>query len=319
MMSDIVGLHHVTAISGDAQANHDFYVKVLGQRMVKKTVNFDAPDVYHLYYADGAGTPGTVMTFFPFPNARRGRVGRGQVVFTHYAVPQGSLDYWAERIAAHGGKAVAKHDAFGAARLIATDPEGLGLVFVEVAEDARAPWTGADVPAEYAVRGFEGVTLGVSGEEATAAILTGIFGYERVGEEVSDSAEGAMRRIVRFAQPGVAAGVVDLLIDPALPDGIEAAGTVHHVAFRVEDRAAQDRVRKAVAAQGHHVTPQIDRDYFYAIYFRTPEGILFEVATDEPGFDRDEPMETLGEALKLPSQHEHLRPRLEETLPKLVA
>ncbi|MEL6765724.1 MAG: VOC family protein [Pseudomonadota bacterium] len=319
MMSDIVGLHHVTAISGDAQANHDFYVKVLGQRMVKKTVNFDAPDVYHLYYADGTGTPGTVMTFFPFPGARQGRVGRGQVVFTHYAVPQGSLDYWAERIAAHGGKAVAKHDAFGAARLIATDPEGLGLIFVEVAGDARAPWTGADIPAEHAVRGFEGVTLGVSGEEATAAILTGIFGYERVGEEVSDSAEGATRRIVRFAQPGVAAGVVDLLIDPALPDGIEAAGTVHHVAFRVEDRAAQDRIRKAVAAQGHHVTPQIDRDYFYAIYFRTPEGILFEVATDEPGFDRDEPVETLGEALKLPSQHEHLRPSLEERLPKLVA
>ncbi|MEM6677224.1 MAG: VOC family protein [Pseudomonadota bacterium] len=313
-MSDIIGLHHVTAISGDAQGNHDFYVKALGQRMVKKTVNFDAPDVYHLYYADGVGTPGTVMTFFPFPGARQGRVGRGQVVLTHYAVPEGSLDFWAERLPLHGGQVVGRDTVFGAERLIAQDPEGLGLALVEVAEDPRAPWEAEGIPAEKAVRGFEGVTLGVGGEEASRAILEGVFGYARVGEV----AMGEERHVVRYAQP-LAAGVVDLLIDPAMPQGVEAAGTVHHVAFRVADRAAHVRVQEAVAKAGYRVTPQIDRDYFWAIYFRTPDGILFEVATDEPGFDRDEPVETLGEALKLPSQHEHLRPRLEQALPKLVA
>ncbi|MEO1468239.1 MAG: VOC family protein [Pseudomonadota bacterium] len=312
MGNDIIGMHHVTAISGDAQANHDFYVKVLGQRMVKKTVNFDAPDVYHLYYADYAGTPGTVMTFFPFQGARRGRVGRGQVTETFYAVPTGSLDYWAARIAAHGGTVLGRGEAFGEARLVASDPEGLGLTLIERADD-RDPWTGT-VPAAQAVRGFAGVALGVGQEGSMRAILEGVFGYERVGEE---AAGGATR--IRYAKPGEPTAVVELVIDPAMPEGVEAAGTVHHVAFRVADRAAQKRVQAASAAAGHRVTPQIDRDYFWAIYFRTPEGILFEVATDEPGFDRDEPVETLGESLKLPSQHEHLRPALERSLPALVA
>ncbi|MEO1776668.1 MAG: VOC family protein [Pseudomonadota bacterium] len=313
MASDIIGLHHVTAISGDAQANHDFYVRTLGQRMVKRTVNFDAPEVYHLYYADGAGTPGTVMTFFPFPGARRGRVGRGQVTETLYAVPVGSLDFWAARIAAAGGRVLGRATAFGEARLIAEDPEGLGLTMVERAEDPRAPWTG-EVAAAEAVRGFAGVAMGVREEGPTAAILTDLFGYARIGEETA----GAARRI-RFAKPDDPSGLVELVIDPAMPNGLEAAGTVHHVAFRVADRAAQARVQQAVAAAGYGVTPQIDRDYFYAIYFRTPEGILFEVATDEPGFDRDEDPAHLGEALKLPRQHEHLRPRLEQMLPALVA
>ncbi|MEM7526866.1 MAG: VOC family protein [Pseudomonadota bacterium] len=313
-MSDVIGLHHVTAISGDAQRNHDFYVKALGQRMVKKTVNFDAPDVYHLYYADGTGTPGTVMTFFPFPGARQGRVGRGQVVMTQYSVPPGSLEFWEDRLPRFGAKVATRDEAFGAERLIVEDPEGLWLALVEVADDPRAPWAADGIPAEVALRGFEGVTLGVSGEAASASILADLFGYERIGEQ----AKGGDARLVRYGQ-AEAAGTIDLLIDPAMPEGVEAAGTVHHVAFRVPDRAAQERVRQAVAEAGFRVTPQIDRDYFYAIYFRTPDGILFEVATDEPGFDRDEPVSALGEALKLPSQHEHLRERLEQSLPKLVA
>ncbi|MEM6423302.1 MAG: VOC family protein, partial [Pseudomonadota bacterium] len=289
-------------------------VRVIGQRMVKKTVNFDAPDVYHLYYADGAGSPGTVMTFFPFPGARQGRVGRGQVTETFYAVPVGSLDFWAARIAAQGGEVFGRSEAFGEARLVAADPEGLGLTFIERADDPRAPWTGSGVGEAHAVRGFAGVTLGVAGEAATAKILTGLFGYERLGEE---TAGGATR--VRFAKPDDPSGIVELVIDAAMPMGVEAAGTVHHVAFRVADREAQARIQAAVASAGYRVTPQIDRDYFHAIYFRTPEGILFEVATDEPGFDRDEDPAHLGEALKLPRQHEHLRPRLEASLPRLVA
>ncbi|MEM9783991.1 MAG: VOC family protein [Pseudomonadota bacterium] len=315
MTNDIIGLHHVTAISGDAQGNHDFYVRTLGQRMVKKTVNFDAPDVYHLYYADGTGTPGTVMTFFPFPHAQRGRVGRGQVTETFYSVPQGSLDFWAERLATHGGRVLGRATAFGEERLVAEDPEGLGLTLIARADDPRAPWTGAGIDAAHAVRGFAGVALGVGGEDASTAILQGLFGYVRMGEE---GVEGGARRI-RLAKPDDPSGIVELVIDPAMPQGIEAAGTVHHVAFRVADRAAQQRVQQAVAEAGYRVTPQIDRDYFWAIYFRTPDGILFEVATDEPGFDRDEPVEHLGEALKLPSQHEHLRDQLEQTLPQLVA
>ncbi|MEM6971710.1 MAG: VOC family protein [Pseudomonadota bacterium] len=315
MTTDIIGLHHVTAISGDAQGNHDFYTRVLGQRMVKKTVNFDAPDVYHLYYGDEVGSPGTVMTFFPFPGARRGRVGRGQVTETFYSVPERSLDFWAERLRAHGASVLGRATAFGEERLIATDPEGLGLTLIARADDPRAPWLGAGIEADHAVRGFAGVALGVEGEDASRAILEGLFGYVRTVEE---NAEGGARRL-RFEKPDDPSGLVELVIDAAMPQGVEAAGTVHHVAFRVADRAAQTRVQERVAKAGLRVTEQIDRDYFWAIYFRTPDGILFEVATDEPGFDRDEPVAHLGEALKLPHKHEHLRDRLEETLPKLVA
>ncbi|MGF1552290.1 MAG: VOC family protein [Paracoccaceae bacterium] len=310
---DIVGLHHVTAISGDAQGNHDFYVRALGQRLVKKTVNFDAPEVYHLYYADRVGTPGTVMTFFPFPNAARGRPGRGQATETHYAVPAGSLEFWAARLAAHGGQVLGRAAAFGTERLVAADPEGLGLVLVEAPDDPREPWTGSGVDAGQAVRGFSGVRLAVGGEDAMRAILSGLFGYARTGEE---PAEHGVR--VRYAKPDDPSAVVELLVDESLPAGVEGAGTVHHVAFRVADRAAQDRVREAVAAAGHRVTPRIDRDYFFAIYFRTPDGILFEVATDEPGFATDEDVEHLGSALRLPDQHEPLRARLERTLPPLA-
>jgi glyoxalase family protein len=314
MTQDVVGLHHVTAISADAQGNHDFYVRALGQRLVKKTVNFDAPEVYHLYYADRVGTPGTVMTFFPFPGAARGRVGRGQAIETQYAVPEGSLDFWAERIAAHGGAVSGRTRAFGEERLAASDPEGLGLVLVERADDPRAPWTGSGVEAARAVRGFAGVALGVGSEEAMKPILSSLFGFARTGEEP----EGEGLR-VRYAKPDDPSATVELVVDPTMPAGVEGAGTVHHVAFRVADRAAQDRVREAVAAAGQRVTPRIDRDYFFAIYFRTPEGVLFEVATDEPGFATDEDVEHLGSALRLPSRHEHLRERLERTLPPLAA
>lgn len=316
MSGDIRGLHHITALSGDAQGNLDFYVRALGLRLVKKTVNFDAPDVYHLYYGDERGDAGTVMTFFPFPNARRGQVGTGQVSVTQFAVPAGALDFWAARLPEHGARIAARETAFGEARLIAEDPEGLPIALVETGrDDSRMPWLGEGIPAEAAIRGFRGATLAVRSADAAAmeAILTGLFGYAPDGEEPSGA--GTVRRF--SVAGGNPASVIDLRADDGIGRGIEAAGTVHHIAFSVPDRAAQERVRAAIAAAGHDVTPRIDRDYFYSIYFRTPGGILFEVATEEPGFTVDEPLEHLGEELRLPDQHAHLRERLEQTLPPL--
>ncbi|MEM1383863.1 MAG: VOC family protein [Pseudomonadota bacterium] len=307
----IHGLHHVTAISGDAQGNLDFYTRGLGLRLVKKTVNFDAPQVYHLYYGDGQGSPGSVMTFFPFPGARAGRVGRGQASITQFSVPPGSLDAWQARLADHRGRFVAREEVFGEERLVAADPEGL-LIALVGRDDDRAPWQVGDVPSGQAIRGFAGVTMAVAAEAPIADILTGTFGYVRRAEMPLGAG-----RLVRYRQEGVAAGVVDLHIDPALAAGVEAAGTVHHVAFRVADRNAQAEIRDRLLAAGHSVTEAIDRDYFWAIYFRTDEGILFEVATDEPGFMVDEPLDSLGASLQLPRQHAHLREGLEASLPPL--
>ena len=272
---------------------------------MKKTVNFDAPDVYHLYYADEAGTPGSVMTYFPFPDIARGRPGTGEVGTTAFAVPKGSLGFWEKRLADHGATGLAAGESFGQRRLAFQGPDGDAFALVETAEDARAPWTGNGVDADHAIRGFHSVALRLQDSAATAELL-GFMGYEE------RERSGAIRR---FAVPGGnGADIVDVESLPLVSFARLGAGSVHHVAFAVEDRARQLEVRKALADTGYQVTPVIDRDYFYAIYFRTPGGVLFEVATNEPGFDRDEDPAHLGEALKLPSQHEHLRPRLEKLL-----
>ncbi|MEO1001429.1 MAG: VOC family protein, partial [Pseudomonadota bacterium] len=308
MTSPVTGLHHVTAIASDPQANLDFYAKALGLRFVKKTVNFDAPEVYHLYYGDEAGAAGTVMTFFPFPRAARGQAGAGQAVLTQFAVPPGALPFWDARLPGMGAQRVAKETVFGAPRTVWQDPDGLLFALVE-GPDARAPWTGAGIEADVAIRGFLGVTLAVRDGTGISAILEDIFGYLR-GAEVPLGAG----TLTRFVKDGPA-GIVDLHVDPALPEGIEGAGSVHHVAFSVPDRAAQAEVQAALAATGLRVTPQIDRDYFWAIYSRVPGDILFEVATEEPGFTADEPLAELGTALRLPTQHEGKRARLESLLP----
>ncbi|MCA1953262.1 MAG: VOC family protein [Hyphomicrobiales bacterium] len=308
MLDQIRGLHHVTALTADAVRNNAFFTKALGLRRVKKTVNFDAPDVYHLYYGDETGTPGTVMTYFPFPGIRAGRPGAGEVGTTAFAIPAGTRDAWAARLAGLGISGLAREESFGEKRLHVQGPDGDSLALVEVDADARAPWTGV-VGADLAIRGFHSVAMRLRDTGATAELLT-FMGYEKLAEE---------RGVARFALPGGAgAHIVDLEAVPDANRAVEGGGSVHHVAFAVETRARQLEVRKALTETGHHVTPVIDRDYFWAIYFRTPGGVLFEIATNEPGFTRDEPVAHLGEALKLPRQHEHLRPALEKQLAPLA-
>lgn len=306
MLDDIKGLHHVTSMAADAQENNDFFTKTLGLRRVKKTVNFDAPDVYHLYYGDEAGAAGTVMTYFPFPHIVRGRPGTGEVSQTQFAVPRGTLGYWQDRLAAQGVKGLGEYDAFGEKRLRFQGPDGDGFALVEVEGDARTPFAGP-VPVSQGIHGFHGVTMRLRDAGATAELLK-FMGYQPV------DTQGAT---TRFAIDGNGADFIDIETLPGADAARQGAGSVHHVAFAVEDRAAQLRVRKALMDTGYHVTPVIDRDYFWAIYFRTPGGVLFEIATNEPGFDRDEDRANLGQALKLPSQHAHLRGQIEQTLPAI--
>jgi glyoxalase family protein len=299
-MRAVNGLHHVTTIASDARANDAFWRGRLGLRRVKVTVNFDAPDVYHLYFGTGTGDPGSVMTSFPFPHAARGRRGAGEASETAFAVPKGSLAFWQDRL---GGR---RETRFGEARLVVEGPDGEGVALVET-DDARAPWAGEGVPAETGVRGFHSVTLTLRDAQPLAELLTAM-GYREEGRE------GALTRM-RVAGNG--ADVVDLHEDRDAPYPRQGAGSVHHVAFSVPDRAAQEAVRQGVKALGLEPTPSIDRDYFHAIYFRTPGGVLFEVATDEPGFARDEAPEALGTALRLPRQHAHRRGTLARSLEPL--
>jgi glyoxalase family protein len=304
MLDRIQGLHHVTSMASDARANNRFFTDTLGLRRVKKTVNFDAPEVYHLYYGDEHGTPGSIITYFPFPNIGRRSKGAGEVGQTVFAVPEGALPWWRERLAAQGVGGVAEDTRFGAARLGFAGPDGDELVLVE-AEDERAPWTHGGVPEDAAIRGFQGASLRLRDAGATAELLRAM-GYQEAGRE------GEATRYVR--PDGNGAAVIDIETLPGAPRAGLGAGSVHHIAFAVPDRAAQLEVRKALVDTGYNVTPVIDRDYFWSIYFRTPGGVLFEVATNEPGFDRDEDAAHLGEALKLPKQHAHLRGWLEEHL-----
>lgn len=308
MLDQIRGLHHVTSMSRDGNANNHFFTDTLGLRRVKKTVNFDEPSVYHLYYGDELGTPGSVMTYFPFPHIIRGRPGTGEVGETVFSVPEGSLPFWKERFAKKGVSGVASEEAFGEKRLRFTAVDGDSFALVEAKGDERAPWTGGAVEGDEAIRGFAGATLRLGDSGATEELLK-FMGYEH-----TDTSKG----IKRFVIPGGnGADVIDLQTLPNMPRGDLGAGSVHHIAFAVDNRAAQAAVRQALLDTGYQVTPVIDRDYFYAIYFRTPGGVLFEIATNEPGFDKDEDTAHLGEALKLPSQHEHLRAWLETHLPEI--
>jgi glyoxalase family protein len=308
MLTQIKGLHHVTSMAADARTNNQFFTDVLGLRRVKKTVNFDSPDVYHLYYGDETGAPGTVMTYFPFPDMGPGRPGTGEVGTTVFSVPEGSFGFWSERLSKRGVTDLKAEVTFGEKRLNFAGPDGDGFALVEVRDDNRPVWTANGVNEDHAIRGFHSVAMRLRDEEATAELLK-FMGYEPL-----DAGDG----VTRFIMPGSnGAGIIDLETMPNLQRGLQGAGSVHHVAFSVENREKQLEVRKALMDTGYHVTPVIDRDYFWAIYFRTPGGVLFEIATNEPGFDRDEDTAHLGEALKLPQQHKHLRPILEQHLQKL--
>lgn len=308
MLKQIRGLHHVTSMAASASGNNAFFTKTLGLRRVKKTVNFDEPSVYHLYYGDEVGTPGTVMTYFPFPHIAPGRPGTGEVGETEFSVPRDSLGYWQQRLTDSGAAGLARDEAFGARRLRFLGPDNDAFALVETDGDARAPWTGGEVPEDTAIRGFHGARLRLRNAGATAELLR-YMGYEQVD---------ARGNLTRFAIPGGnGADRIDLEELPSASSAHLGAGSVHHIAFAVENRAAQAEVRKALLDTGYQVTPVIDRDYFWAIYFRTPGGVLFEVATNEPGFDRDEDTAHLGEALKLPVRYEQLRGQIEAHLSPL--
>lgn len=307
MIKQIKGLHHVTSLASDARENNAFFTNVLGLRRVKKTVNFDAPDVYHLYYGDEAGTPGTVMTYFPFPNARRGSKGIGEVGRTAFSIPTGTSQAWLDRFATFGVAGVSQDIRFGQKRVLFDGPDGDQFALVE-SDDDRTPWTGNGVSAEIGIRGFQSADMRLKNAGASAELLQ-FMGYEKQETE---------NNVTRFIVPGGNdANTIDLEELPSAGFAAQGAGSVHHLAFAVENRARQLEVREALLDTGYQVTPVIDRDYFYAIYFRTPGGVLFEVATNEPGFARDEDTAHLGQALKLPSQHEHLRAQLENLLEPL--
>lgn len=307
MNPQLTGLHHVTAIAGDPQQNVDFYAGLLGLRLVKQTVNFDDPQSYHLYYGDGAGSPGTLLTFFAWPHGRRGRPGLGQVTAASLAVGPNSLDFWRERLTVHGVALPASETRFGETVLGFNDPDGMHLELVPTAGDTRTGWTEGPVPAEHAIKGVHAVTLPERSPEQTAALLTETLGFHAVATDGVGTRYGL----------GEPATFADVFFAPNLVSGQIAVGTIHHVAWRTPDDIQQDAWLDEIKRQGFGISPVMDRDYFHSIYFREPGGILFEIATDPPGFAIDESPETLGESLRLPSQYEPMRAQIIAGLPPI--
>ncbi|QDA61615.1 ring-cleaving dioxygenase [Hymenobacter jejuensis] len=306
----ILGLHHVTAIAGNAQRNHKFYTKVLGLRFLKKTVNFDDPGTYHFYFGDETGSAGTILTFFPWEHITTGRRGIGQATEIGYSVPAGSFDFWMQRFEQHGVTYNKPSEKFGERYLTFLDPDGLKLELIESkTADSRTPWTTADVGADVATKGFHTVTLTLASIQPTAEILTDVFGYTLLEQHVNR---------YRYATDTVqGAAYIDLVEVPGEARSVTAGGSVHHIAFRVKDDEAELYFRNKLLEKGLQPTPQIDRDYFHSVYFREPGGVLFEIATENPGFTVDEPLAELGTHLMLPKQHERLRARLETSLPPI--
>jgi glyoxalase family protein len=314
-MSHVLGLHHVTAIASEPQRTVDFYAGLLGLRLVKRTVNFDDPETYHLYFGDATGGPGSIMTFFPWPGARRGRQGSGQVAVTAFAIAPEAIEFWKERLRRHGlGVEEVTVREVGAAteRVLAfRDADGLLLELVAHPDAARRPaWEDAPgIPAAYAIRGFHAVTLWVREPAATERVLVDTLGFRLVHDD------GDARRYA--VGDGGPSALVDVRVATRVGTGVGGAGTVHHVAFAVADDAAELAVRERARAAGMQPTPVIDRQYFHSVYFREPGGILFELATLPPGFAVDEPADHLGERLMLPPQYEAHRGRIEESLPPI--
>ena len=304
------GIHHVTAISGQARRNFDFYSHVLGLRFVKKTVNFDDPGTYHLYYGDRCGRPGTILTFFPWEHAAAGRSGVGQALQTTFRIPENAIGYWTHRFVEKGVTHTVPERRFGEPVLAFTDPDGMSLAVVGVAgAESESAWVGAGIAAEHAIRGFHGVTLMVDDGAPTAAVLRDVLGFSGAGEDGS---------LTRFAATEAVGGVVDIRAAKGFLPGRQGRGSVHHIAFRAADDAAQAAMaRKLTNDLGLHPTAQLDRKYFRSVYFREPGGILFEIATDAPGFAVDEPVETLGRDLQLPPFLEAQRKEIEAVLPEL--
>jgi glyoxalase family protein len=305
------GIHHVTAISGSTHRNLEFYTRTLGLRLVKKTVNFDDPGTYHLYYGDEAGNPGTILTFFPWEHAAPGRLGIGETQETVFRVPEGALGYWTHRFVEKGVRHEAPEKRFGETVLPFRDPDGMRLALVaSPGIEGEAAWSAGEIPVENAIRGFHGVSLLLEDDERTGAILTDVLGFERMATEGS---------VTRFkAGDTTIGGIVDIRSAGGFLPARMGTGSVHHVAFRAADDQAQaEMVKKFRENHGIGTTEQKDRNYFRSVYFREPGGILFEIATDEPGFAVDEPAAALGRGLKLPKFLEGRREEIEAVLPAL--
>lgn len=301
----VLGIHHVTAIASDAQRNLDFYAGILGLRLVKKTINFDAPEVYHLYYGDEEGHPGTIMTFFPYQGIPKGRIGKGQLTATSFSVAEKSLDYWLKRLDGFGVIRKDPQNRFDEIFVACIDGDGLEIELVFNNKDQRKGFSKGHIPAEHAIKGFYGITLTVEGYERTAELLMNQMDHEEIEKA------GNRFRYSSHQKPG---DFVDILCCPDALRGIGGAGTVHHVAFATENDSTQIEARQKLIKNGIDVTPVLDRQYFHSIYFREPGGVLFEIATIPPGFAIDEDPDHLGEALKLPPWQEPYRKNIEQNL-----
>ena len=304
------GIHHITAIASDPQRNVDFYTQILGLRFAKRTVNFDDPSTYHLYFGDRTGRPGTAITFFAWPGARRGSRGTGQVIAASFAIPSGSLDFWKSRFEEHHIFSERLPSRFEASAIRLTDPDGLPLELIEAEQldDIDLKYE-SEAPNKFAIHGFHAPTLEVQQAKPTKELLKNL-GFELIAEEKA-------RRRFSLNSKSTSAQV-DLIERVDGQFGVNSAGTVHHIAFRSADEKEQLRWRQKLLELGLHVTPVIDRFYFHSIYFREPGGILFEIATEGPGFTADEPVEHLGENLKLPPQYEEHRAEIERVLPPIM-
>jgi glyoxalase family protein len=308
----ILGLHHVTATVSGAQEDLDFATGALGLRLVKKTVNFDNLGVYHFYYGNESGTPGTVWTTFPYKDrgVPVGQKGLGQITVTSFSVPADSLGFWRSRLEKRGLPVGELPPRFGEESLVVTDPSGLAIELVATERDDRGPWTGNGVSLDNAVRGLHSVTLQSRAPGLTRGLMTGLLGFRQV-----DEIEGRVRMGIGGDDPGK---LVDIVDSPGVPPARNGLGTVHHVAFAISDDGEQLRLREELIRQGLSVTEVLDRSYFHSIYFREPGGILFEVATIAPGFTLDEELGSLGCGLKLPPWEEGDRPAIEAALPKVT-
>ncbi|MGG3890405.1 ring-cleaving dioxygenase [Metabacillus fastidiosus] len=303
MSKKTMGIHHITAIVGHPQENVDFYAGVLGLRLVKQTVNFDDPGTYHLYFGNEGGKPGTIITFFPWAGARQGIIGDGQVGVTSYAVPKGAMEFWEKRLEKFN-ITFSKMERFGEYYLQFDDPHGLHLEIVEREEGEINTWSFGEVTSEVAIKGFGGATLLSSKPDKTAELLEKVMGLELIGEEGN---------FIRYRSSADIGNIIDLKL-PLMGRGQMGVGTVHHIAWRAIDDKDQLDWKEYVTENGYGVTPVQDRNYFNAIYFREHGGILFEIATDPPGFAHDESQETMGEKLMLPEQYEPHRNKLEQAL-----
>jgi glyoxalase family protein len=303
MTTQTAGIHHITAFVRNPQVTADFYAGVLGLRLIKKTINFDAPEVYHLYFGNEIGSPGTIITFFPWENSRKGKVGGGQVGYTTYVVPVDAFDFWKERLAKLNVDAV-QTSRFGEQYLQFVDPDGLKLEIVAREQGALSKWTFGGVPADKAIKGFGGAILYSTAPAQTAELLEKVMGLVKVGEEGG---------YARFKATGDLGNLIDVNVE-SMEQGHGGAGTVHHIAWRAKDDAEHALWRSHVESNGFEPTPIVDRQYFNAIYFREAGGILFEIATDPPGFARDEEPAHLGEKLMLPAWYEEHRAQIEQLL-----